>query len=430
MNPSAHRKLLVIDVAALSEPVTTLGLNFRLARCVFPALTCPVQASFRTASGPSTHGMVANGLYLRRLGKVMFWEQSARLVAGERIWSAYRRRGGKVAMLFWQQSLGEEVDAVLSPAPIHKHHGGMIEDCYCQPADLYRRLCRSLGRPFRLRHYWGPMASWRSGQWIAEATAALLREAEPAPDLCLTYLPTLDYDLQRHGPASPAAAKARSALAAQLALLMETARQRSYEVVIFGDYRIQPVGRAVFPNRALAQAGLLKTRPVKDMLYPDLHASRAFAVVDHQIAHVYVAAGAESSARDVLSQLPGVGEVMDRDAQLAAGVAHDNGGELLLVAEPGTWFAYPWWNHRHQEPDYAAHVDIHNKPGYDPCELFWGWPPGTVSRNPGRIHGSHGLAGQGNEVAWASTIEFKHRIDSIIDLARATRAWLDEQDEQ
>ena len=427
MSPSTQKKLLVIDVAALSEPIATLGLNFRLASCVFPALTCPVQASFRTAKSPAEHGMVANGLYFRRLGKVMFWEQSARLVAGERIWSALRRRGGKVAMLFWQQSLGEDVDIVLSPAPIHKHHGGMIEDCYCQPADLYRRLCLAVGRRFRLRHYWGPMASWKSGQWIAEATAALLRDGELAPELCLTYLPSLDYDLQRHGPASPAAVKARSALAAQLALLMEAARQRSYEVVIFGDYRIQPVGRAVFPNRALAEAGLFKTRPVRGMLYPDFHASRAFAVADHQVAHVYVTEESEASARNVLSQLPGVEEVMDRDAQRDAGVAHPNGGELLLVAEPGTWFAYSWWDHRHQEPDYAAHVDIHNKPGYDPCELFWGWPPGAVSRDAGRIRGSHGLAGPGNEVAWASTIEFDRQIGSIIDLARATRAWLDEQ---
>jgi len=419
--------LLVIDVAALGEPVEVPGLEFRSARCVFPALTCPVQASFRTAKRPAEHGMVANGLYFRRLGKVMFWEQSARLVAGERIWSALRRRGGKAAMLFWQQSLGENVDIVLSPAPIHKHHGGIIEDCYCRPADLYPRLCRAVGRRFRLRQYWGPMASWKSGQWIAEATAALLRDDKLAPELCLTYLPSLDYDFQRHGPGSRAAAKARSALATQLALLVETARQRSYEVIIFGDCRIQPVRRAVFPNRVLAEAGLFKTRPVRDMLYPDFHASRAFAVADHQVAHVYVAAGEEEAAREAFSQLPGITEIMDFDAQRAAGVAHANGGELLLVAEPGTWFAYPWWSDRHQEPDYAAHVDIHNKPGYDPCELFWGWPPGAVGRDAGRIRGSHGRAGQGDEVAWASTIDFDRQVGSIIDLARATRAWLEEQ---
>ena len=93
------------------------------------------------------------------------------LVAGERIWEGFRRRGGTVAMLFWQQSLGEAVDAVLSPAPIHKHHGGMIEDCYCRPAGLYGRLCDAVGGRFKLRHYWGPFASTKAGDWIAAATA-------------------------------------------------------------------------------------------------------------------------------------------------------------------------------------------------------------------------------------------------------------------
>ena len=128
------KKLLIVDVAGLAGRPDGLGMKFHLAETIFPAVTCPVQASFRTGAPPGKHGMVSNGVYRRDLRRVMFWEQSAALVSGERIWAEFRRRGGTVGMLFWQQSLGEDVDVILSPAPIHKHHGGMIEGCYCQPA--------------------------------------------------------------------------------------------------------------------------------------------------------------------------------------------------------------------------------------------------------------------------------------------------------
>ena len=424
---SANKKLLIIDVAALSKPIESLGMEFRYARSIFPALTSPVQGSFRTASQVGEHGIVANGMYFRQLGKVMFWEQSSRLVQGERIWSQFRRRGGSVAMLFWQQSFGEDVDVLLSPAPIHKHHGGMIEDCYSKPAGLYRRLCKIIGKPFKLRHYWGPMASEKSGEWISLATAAILQEEDLSPDLCFTYLPTLDYALQRHGPDSPAADKAHAALEEQLAYLLKVAQQQSYDVVIFGDYRIVPVSEAIFPNRILADADLFKTRSVKDKLYPDFLHSKAFAVVDHQIAHVYIQDESDIDAvRDIFLQLPGVADVMDVEAQREAGIFHRNSGELLLLAEAGTWFAYPWWKDDRNKPDYASHVDIHNKPGYDPCELFWGWPPGSVSRDTSKVRGSHGMAGDENKVVWSATIRFSRPIDTIPDLARAVRDWLEQ----
>ena len=54
----------------------------------------------------------------------------------------------------------------------------------------------------------------------------------------------------------------------------------------------------------------------------------------------------------------------------AAGIHHARSGDLLAVAAPGTWFAYPWWTDDARAPDYARTVDIHRKPGYDPLELF------------------------------------------------------------
>jgi predicted AlkP superfamily pyrophosphatase or phosphodiesterase len=423
---TGRKRLLVIEVAALGRTLSWAGPTLRLTQSVFPALTCPVQASFRTASAPGVHGVVANGVFLRELRKTSFWEQSAALVRGERIWRGFRARGGRVAMLFWQQSLGEDVDIVLSPAPIHKHHGGMIQDCYSQPAGLYDRLARRLG-PFKLRQYWGPLASARVGDWIAEATVAVLDDADLAPDLCLTYLPTLDYDLQRSEACEAGSETAPwPAAARQLDRLFHAARDRGYHVLVLGDYRIARVSGAAFPNRALRQAGLMQTRNVRGMLYPDLYSSRAFAMVDHEVAHVYVRNEADVPvAAETLRACDGIGDVFDRAAQQDRGVAHANAGELVLVARERTWFAYPWWRDRAEAPDYACHVDIHSKPGYDPCELFFGWPPPAVSQDPARVRGSHGRTGAGREVAWAATFELGAEPTDLVKLAAGVKQWLD-----
>jgi predicted AlkP superfamily pyrophosphatase or phosphodiesterase len=418
-------KLLVVQVAALGWDLVKDTPGFQRAEAFFPAVTCCAQAGFRTASLPRQHGMVANGVRLPDLRKILLWEQSSALVEGERIWSRYRAAGHKVGMMFWQQSLGDgDLDLILSPAPIHKHSGGMIQDLYAKPAGLSQRLNAQVGRPFNLMHYWGPLASRKSSAWITDATCALLRDAEFAPDLLFSYLPHLDYDLQRHGPGTP---RARASLEFTLQCIdriKTEAQTQGYHWLFYGDYAIQPVSGAVFPNRRLLEAGLLETREIKRMLYADLFASPAFAMVDHQIAHVFTRdARATAAARDALTGLPGIESILDREQQAILGLDHRRSGDLLLIAQAGKWFAYPWWTDKKQAPDFATHVDIHNKPGYDPCELFFGWPPPSVSMDTARIRGSHGRPG--DSVAWSSSLEFAAEPASMLDVARLTKAWLD-----
>lgn len=427
-------KWLVVQVAGLSQDLVAahpgfakLGLEFRPMDSVFPALTCTAQATFRTASPVAAHGMVANGCFSRDLAKALFWEQASSLVSGPRIWESYRAAGHRVALLFWQQSLGESVDMILSPAPIHKHGGGMIDAVFSKPEGLYERLRQRVGRPFRLHRYWGPLASPAASDWIADATAALLDDPDLAPDLCLTYLPALDYDFQRYGPRDPRAARAVAAVVRELAQLKEAATRHGYHCLVFGDYAIGPVNRAVYPNRILRDAGLLVTREVDKRLYANLYDSPAFALADHEIAHVYVRSPAMlTAAARALRAMDGVGEVLDREAQKAVGVDHEHSGDFMLVALPGFWFAYPWWTADREAPDYAGHVDIHNKPGYDPGELFFGWPPGTVSRNPARIRGSHGRLGADRRTAWAATTDLGQPA-TMLDLAAALRTRLGAQ---
>jgi predicted AlkP superfamily pyrophosphatase or phosphodiesterase len=423
------QKLLVIQLAALGWNVAERLPGFRPAETFFPALTCPFQASLRTGFTAGEHGLIANGLFFPELTKVLFWEQSHTLVQGPRLWDGFRERGGKVGLMFWQQSMGERADLVVTPAPIHKHSGGMIQSCYTQPARLERWLNEQIGRPFNLMNYWGPLANHKSSDWIVEAICAVVQSPQYAPDVLFAYIPHLDYDLQRYGPDSSEARRALDFVIGYLARVRKACETAGWDWIFVGDYAIEPVTRgAVFPNRALREAGLFVTREIKGMDYTDFFSSRAFAVVDHQVANVHCKdAASRDAAADVLAKLPGVAEVLDRKGQERLGIAGRHTGELFLVAEQGAWFAYPWFE-KSRAPDYATHVDIHNKPGYDPCELFFGWPPLSVSFDTSKIRGAHGRVGAGYEVGWNSSLAFEAEPKSVMDLTARVRSWMDSRD--
>ena len=373
------------------------GLDFKPATSVFPAVTCTAQASFRTASAPREHGMTSNGFFSRTLMKPSFWEQSAALVQGSRIWEAARAAGSTVGMYFWQQSLGECVDFVLSPAPIHKHGGGMIMRNYTQPAGMGDALDRTCGT-FPLYRYWGPLASPKVGRSVLANFFAMTEVHEP--DIAFLYLPSLDYETQRHGPDSPAADKALAEFRRQLEQVVDFAAKKGASLTVCGDYEIAAVDRPpALPNATLRKAGLFNVRPVAGRAYPDFYTSRAFAMCDHEIAHVYVRE--VNLVQKVGALLEETGEYESVEIRSDQDWAHASAGEILLVAKKGGWCAYPWWSDRREAPDWATHIDIHNKPGYDPCELFFdrSFPPKTC-QDWSRIKGTHGRT---STIAWAST---------------------------
>jgi predicted AlkP superfamily pyrophosphatase or phosphodiesterase len=421
-----HERWLVVQVAALgwdlvrrhADRVRAAGWSFHPAESVFPALTGPVQATLRTATPPSAHGLWSNGLHDRALAKTLFWEQSAALVSGPRVWADARAAGRRAGLLFFQQSLGESVDFTLSPKPVHRHHGGMIPDCLDRPSGLYARLCAEVGGLFPLHRYWGPMAGAGSTRWIVAATQAVMAADDLAPEILFAYVPHLDYDLQRHGPDSPQAVQALDETLVALSNLRMTARARGYRLWCFGDYAIAPVTRPpVFLNRLFREAGLMSAHAVRGRLYPDFYHSAAVAVCDHEIAPVYVRDPSRARAvRATVSDLPGVAEVRDVPGP-GEGGGPARRPDFIAVAEEGSWFAYPWWASPREAPDYARHIDIHNKPGYDPCELFWGWPPPGVSTDPGRVRGTHGRAGPDRAVAVAIEGVEGERPVSLADLA-------------
>ncbi|MFE6721756.1 alkaline phosphatase family protein [Streptomyces albidoflavus] len=371
--------LLVLDVVGLTPTLLehmprlkALGTGGSRAGLgtVLPAVTCSAQSTFLTGALPTVHGIVGNGWYFRELGEVLLWRQHNALVGGDKVWDAARRThpGYSVANVCWWYAMGADTDFTVTPRPVYYADGRKEPDCYTWPAALHDELEAELGT-FPLFHFWGPTAGLVSSQWIIDATRHLNRTRHP--DLTLCYVPHLDYDLQRFGPGDPRSWRAAADLDAALAPLLDEAEAEGRTVVALSEYGITDVARPVDINRALRLAGYLDVHTQDGMEYLDTMASRAFAVADHQLAHVYVRRPEElAGVRQVLGSLPGVGELLDDEGKRAHGLDHPRSGELVAVAEPDAWFTYYYWLDDARAPDFARLVDIHRKPGYDPAELF------------------------------------------------------------
>jgi len=141
--------------------------------------------------------------------------------------------------------------------------------------------------------------------------------------------------------------------------------------VVVSEYGITAATGCLHINRALREAGLLRVQETVAGELLDAGASRAFAVADHQVAHVYVREREEiAKVKAILERGDGIERVLDAEGKRAAGLDHERAGDLVAVAAPGHWFTYYYWLDDAKAPDFARTVDIHRKPGYDPAELF------------------------------------------------------------
>ncbi len=347
--------------------------GLRPLRTVTPAVTCTVQSTLLTGSMPDAHGIVANGWYFRDLAEVWLWRQSNRLVAGEKIWEAAKARDASFtcAKMFWWYNMYSSADWSATPRPMYPADGRKIPDHYAQPTELHDELDAKLGQ-FPLFKFWGPLTDISASEWIAKATLHVMQTRNPT--LTLTYLPHLDYNLQRFGPdlAHPRVRQDLREIDAVCGSLIDYAASSGREVIVVSEYGITPVSDAVHINRALRKAGLIAVRPEefgREVLDPG--ASAAFAVADHQIAHVYVNDRSRlGEVRALLERLDGVERVLDESGKRACGLDHARSGELVAISKADRWFSYYYWLDDRVAPDFARTVDIHRKPGYDPVELF------------------------------------------------------------
>jgi predicted AlkP superfamily pyrophosphatase or phosphodiesterase len=329
-----------------------------------------------------------------------------------------RGRRFRAAKLFWWFNQGAAVDISVTPKPHYGADGNKVFGVTGIPEALVRDLERMLG-PFPFRTFWGPAAGLPCTEWIARCAAAIL--ARERPELTLVYLPHLDYDPQRFGPSGADMPHLVSELDAACAPIFDAARTAGARVWVVSEYGHTDVRRPIEINRVLRRAGYVTVRdgPFGEVL--DTFQSRAFAVCDHQLAHVYVAVPDDQPRiRDLLACEPGIARILMGAERTPFGLVHPRAGELVGLSEPDAWFAYPYWLDARRAPDFARTVDIHRKPGYDPCELFFDshrfWPRGralfrlvqkklgfrtlfdVIPLDPQVVRGSHGLQASHAEV--------------------------------
>lgn len=375
-------RICLLDVVGLTKNVIgdetpvlrelSASGNLQPLEGVFPAVTQPPQATLLTGAHPSEHGIVGNGWLYRDTQEIRFWQQARQLIQKPTIYETAKETLGKdftTALLFFWFSQGAlDADVRVIPKPWYGSDGNKLFDVHGQPGAYISELKKELGE-FPFFTFWGPNSGPPATEWIAEATAYTLRNKRP--NLTLSYLPLLDYPLQKHSPDSKEVENARRNIDKCVDTVYQAARDTGTKLVLFSEYGLMPVNTPVHINRILREQNWLRTRsgPFGERL--DIHQSRVFAAADHQIAHVYVRdRELLPPVKETLSDTEGIDVVLGTEGKREYHVHHPRAGELVAVAEPDAWFTYYFWQENDRPPDYARTVDIHRKPGYDPVEMF------------------------------------------------------------
>lgn len=337
----------------------------------FPALTCTAQATYLTGKSVSGHGIVSNGWYSRELAEHQFWKQSNHLVDGPKLWEVLKQSDPDFtcAKIFWWYNMYSSADFSVTPRPIYPSDGSKVFDIYTSPMSMREEIKEDLG-PFPFASFWGPNSGIESTQWIAKSAKWI--ELKNSPSLSLVYLPHLDYCLQKFGPDDPEVVKELAEIDRVFKELLDFYESRDVKVVALSEYGITPVNNPVHLNRIFREEGwlVIKDELGKEMI--DLGASKAFAIADHQIAHVYVNdLRIYDDVLDKVRSTQGVGEVISGDDLDGLELRHERAGDFIAVSDNSSWFTYYFWKDNDVAPDYARCVDIHRKPGYDPVELFF-----------------------------------------------------------
>ncbi|MGM0943602.1 MAG: alkaline phosphatase family protein [Bacteroidota bacterium] len=373
------KKTVVIDIVALSSRVIGEQTPFlkswiekkqqAVIEPVLPAVTCSAQSVYLTGKMPNENGIVGNGWYFQDECEIKFWRQSNRLVQSEKIWDKLKAENPDFtcANLFWWYNMYSTVDYAVTPRPLYPADGRKLPDCHSEPMDLRDRLQKELGQ-FPLFSFWGPNANISSTQWIADAAKKV--DEWYNPTLNLIYLPHLDYALQKYGIDFDKIGKSLQEIDTVAADLITYFESQGTQVILLSEYGITSVDTPIHINRILRSAGWIQVKNELGLETLDAGTSQAFAVADHQVAHVHIQdEKVYEQVKSLLENTPGIEKVLDKKAQKAYGLDHERSGDLVVVADENSWFTYYFWLDDEKAPDYARCVDIHRKPGYDPVEL-------------------------------------------------------------
>lgn len=336
---------------------------------VLPAVTCAVQSTYLTGKWPNEHGIVANGWYFKEACEVKLWRQSNHHVKAKKIWDLAKDRNPNFTCsnMFWWYNMYSNSDYNVTPRPQYRADGQKKPDCYTKPEGLRDKLQEKLG-VFPLFNFWGPNTNIKSTKWIAEASKLVHDWHEPT--LQLIYLPHLDYVLQKHDDEATILKNLKE-LDTVFENLIAFYEAKGISPIVLSEYGINPVKAPFHINRLLRTHGYIKVRNENGLEILDPEICDAFAMADHQVAHVYINNKSKLHViKKMLENCPEIDLVLNSNEQQHYHLDHERSGDLIIVAKKDFWFTYYYWLDDKKAPDFARTVDIHNKPGYDPVELF------------------------------------------------------------
>ncbi len=389
-----------LDISHLSSGlVPTLseianGGEYGYLKPSFPSVTSTVQASVLSGKHPNQHGIISNGLYDKENYKVSFWEQSSNLVQTDRIWDILKKKNSSIttSIIFYQNTMYANSDYVITPKPIHLEDGSMDMWCYSKPPGYYESVTKTINE-FDLFSYWGPFASFKSTEWISKCVEHTIENYKP--NLLFAYFPQLDYSSQKFGKNSIQVKEDLKKIDQVVATIIKKVKDLGIydktEFIIFSEYGFNDVNAGIPINRILKQKDLLATRTIKNKEYIDYEYSKAFAVVDHQVANIYLQnTNDKNLLTSILQDVDGVDKIYDEKDKQLLKVDHPRTGDLVITSKKDKWFSYYWWIDDDKAPTFTKTVDIHRKPGYDPLDLFIDPNTKSISLNTSLIKGSHG----------------------------------------
>jgi len=373
-------KTVVIDIVGLSSsvigshtPFLSEYISSRKLQHILPmlpAVTTSVQTTYVTGKWPSEHGIVGNGWYDKTDVEIKFWKQSNKLVQAEKIWDRAKKEDPSftVSKMFWWYNMYSTADYAVTPRPNYLADGRKMPDCYTYPSYLRDELQNEFGQ-FPLFKFWGPGADITSTKWIADASVFIDKKYDPR--LTFIYLPHLDYALQKYGTDIEKISTHLSEIDRVVEDLIKYYTTAGARIILLSEYGISNVTVPIHINRVLRQNDLLGIRIERGLELLDAGASKAFAVADHQLAHVYLNdPSVYEKVKNIITDIHGVAKVLDKEQQKKYHIDHERSGDFVLMANENSWFTYYFWLDDAVAPDYARVVDIHKKPGYDPVELF------------------------------------------------------------
>lgn len=363
----------------------------------FPSLRSCVQTNMMTGKLPESHGIVGDLWFSRETQRIE--KATSDQVETYQLWDMliHLPTGPTSAVWFAQSAADCDADWIASATPVSppSETDKMPGKCwfYTRPRTLYQEISQVIG-DFPVEHYAGKDANVQSSAWIVESLVLTARRYRP--NFVYVTLPHLQFSGVRFGPNALLHTQAVEELDRLLARLVRELNE-AYDAepvyLFMGEYAINDVQKVVYPNRVLREQKLLQTTTRDGCVEINYRTSPAFAVTNHQVAHLYTQSQTPEAidrAATLFRNIEGVSQVLVGEELASCQISHARCGDLVLVAETDAWFSHEYRTEEEQTAELALPESPQQKPGSDPLEYFVDAATGRTPTDASVVHGSFG----------------------------------------